>query len=268
MSFPRFRHSVLSSCLCSCVPTIKTTLSSLTPTPSVVDVSVVSQCVTVQHSTLLPREAIESSLYLAGFDLASKPTNLHPLPQAFLADRIRKHVEQCAACAQDLTENTGEKSGLSSDGLLVNSGPPLANAFESEDATAAITHSPSPSLTQVQLSIGGMTCASCVTTITRAAVDIQGVSDVNVDLLGKSASAIVMQPELVDDIVKRVEEIGYECTVVLVEPVVPVRKSDKAGRKGARKVEATNQLDEGPAVADTEQSRRIVAIQINGMFCQ
>jgi len=240
-----------------------------------IDASVVSKCVTITHPTLLSREDIESSLYLAGFDLASKPTDVRPL---FSDDRIRKHVEQCAICAQELAQrvnlNTEEESCPSSirpsDGAI-NTSSRFANAIHSGYATTTTHGSPSP-LTQVLLSISGMTCASCTTAITRAAADIEGVSEVNVDLLGKSASAVVVRPELVDELVKRIEEIGYECTVVLVDSMAPVRKSDKAGRKRMQKMEEINRLARGSTeiltVAESEDSRRTVTIRISGMFCQ
>ena len=261
----------------SCVPTIRYTLSGLPHPPAVVDVSVTSQCVTVQHSALLSREAIESSLYIAGFDLANLPTTMHPLPQAFLTERITKHVEQCAACTQELADkaklNTEKKtrpqsgpSGASSIPLDVTTLDIMR--LEPDHRATAIRHDLSPTRNQVQLSIGGMTCASCVSAITRAVSDLQGVSDVSVNLLGKSASAVVAQPELVDAIVKRVEEIGYECNVVHLDPVNPVKKSEKTRRKP----EAGKQLCEGAMqksnLADFEQTTRIVTIRIDGMFCQ
>ena len=272
-------HNLFNRFLRSCVPTIKDTLSALPHPPTVIDVSVVSQCVTIQHSTLLSLEAIEASLYLAGFNLANRPTTLHPLPQAFLTERITKHVEQCAVCTQELADKAklvaDKKTDLSSGAseVVANRSPRdiAASALklgEPDHIATVIEHDLSPTLNQVQLSIGGMTCASCISAITRAVSDLEGLSDVNVNLLGKSASMVVTRPELVDDIVKRVEEIGYECDVVRVVPVNPPRKSEK----GRRKAEAGNQIYGGAMqklnVVDTEQTPRIVAIQINGMFCQ
>lgn len=178
-----------------------------------------------------------------------------------------KHVKQCAICRQELAEKaqltTEKESNLSSGAskAIANRGPHDISPSglkpeESDHLATAITHDSSPMLSQVQLSIGGMTCASCTSAITHALSDLQGVSDVNVNLLGKSASVVVAQLELVDAIVTRVEEIGYECDVICVDPVGSLQKSE-AGRA----MQKSN-------VVDTELTPRVVAINVNGMICQ
>src|SRR5204863_758950 len=88
----------------------------------------------------------------------------------------------CAICTQEWVEKTKlmaeEKIRPSSDGLseaIVNGSPHLANTTSSnkeeepDHLATTIAHNPSPSLNRVQLSIGGMTCASCISAITCAA---------------------------------------------------------------------------------------------------
>lgn len=100
---------------------------------------------------------------------------------------------------------------------------------------------------QATFSVGGMTCASCVGNVTRAVEEIQGVSNVGVSLVGKSATMTVESEDLVKDIVNAIEEGGYEVELVNIEPIV----------------------DE--SVANNEDSisaSRTVSLRVDGMFCQ
>jgi P-type Cu+ transporter len=95
---------------------------------------------------------------------------------------------------------------------------------------------------RVTLSVGGMTCSSCSGTITKIVSDLQGVSEVAVSFLGRSASAIVDHINLVDVIVETVNDSGYEAEVIGVEPL--------------------NVLDN-----DSISNSRTIALHIDGMFC-
>ncbi|OCH90972.1 hypothetical protein OBBRIDRAFT_695497, partial [Obba rivulosa] len=99
----------LSNLHCSsCVHTIQETLSGLSPPPLEVDVSIVTQTVTVRHPPELSPIAIKVALDEAGFDIAATPTDevIDGPPSSFsrslshlstlLAGKLRKHVEQCA----------------------------------------------------------------------------------------------------------------------------------------------------------------------------
>ena len=96
---------------------------------------------------------------------------------------------------------------------------------------------------RVTLSVGGMTCASCSGTITTMLLDVQGVSEATVSLLGKSASVIVDHTELVEVVVEMVKDCGFEAEVVSVESL------------GALDDETTTDL-------------RTIALRIEGMFCR
>ena len=77
----------------------------------------------------------------------------------------------------------------------------------------------------VRLAVGGMTCVACVRAITDALSEIEGVSDISVNQIGKSASAVVTTADLVEPITTLIEDIGYECKVISVTPVVAVGTS-------------------------------------------
>jgi copper chaperone CopZ len=72
-----------------------------------------------------------------------------------------------------------------------------------------------------------MTCVACVRAITDALSKLEGVSDISVNQLGKSASAVVTSADLVESIKTVIEDIGYECKVVSLTPVVAVGTSGR-----------------------------------------
>lgn len=89
------------------------------------------------------------------------------------------------------------------------------NPNESSDAPSA-----------VQLAVGGMTCVACVRTITDAVSELEGVSEISVNLLGNSASTVVARTALVDSMVTLIKDIGYECQVI---SIVPIKSADASG---------------------------------------
>ncbi|KAJ2980600.1 hypothetical protein NUW54_g10983 [Trametes sanguinea] len=72
---------------------------------------------------------------------------------------------------------------------------------------------------RVDLSVDGMTCASCINTITALLSDIPGVSDIVVSLLGKSATAVVQNRGLVPQLAEAIDDAGYEAVVVSIQPL-------------------------------------------------
>ncbi|KAI0080885.1 heavy metal translocatin [Panus rudis PR-1116 ss-1] len=86
------------------------------------------------------------------------------------------------------------------------------------------------------LSVGGMTCASCSNTITRLCSEIAGVSDVAVDLIGKSASAIIEKKDLTDKLVETIEHAGYDAEVIEVSSLGNERSDTETEHIGPRTV--------------------------------
>lgn len=79
---------------------------------------------------------------------------------------------------------------------------------------------------RIYLSIGGMTCASCVGTVTEKIEEISGTSEVAVDLLGKSACVVIAREELAAVVVEMVEDIGFEAELVSSEPLLAASLSN------------------------------------------
>ena len=84
----------------------------------------------------------------------------------------------------------------------------------------------------VRLAVGGMTCVACSRAITDALSNLEGVSDISVNQVGKSASVVVTSADLVESIATLIEDIGYECKVISVTPIVA------AGTSGRRRTVA------------------------------
>jgi copper chaperone CopZ len=97
----------------------------------------------------------------------------------------------------------------------------------------------------VSLSIGGMTCASCSSTITRLLSEQEGVSDVSVILIGNSASLVVESKELLPTVQDIIESAGFEASVINIEPVGATPNTEEATR-----------------------GQRTVDLRIEGMVCE
>ncbi|KAJ7207170.1 E1-E2 ATPase-domain-containing protein [Mycena pura] len=184
-----------------CVITIELALAALNPPPVSVDVSVVSQAVSIRHIDALSLGAIQSAILDAGFDVDVPQTD----GESF--DRHQKHVQQCVLCR-------GERSDATS--------PP----------------STPPQLLRITLSVGGMSCSSCIVAITRALEDIAGVSDIVVSLLGKSATALINRKELADVVFESIENCGFDAQIMSVEPVASegVQRSSNTTRTTSLRV--------------------------------
>ncbi|KAH9900016.1 hypothetical protein C8Q73DRAFT_611940, partial [Cubamyces lactineus] len=89
----------------SCVKTIQDALTSLSPSPSSVDVSIVTQSVTVKHPRALPPTMIKSAIDNAGYDIMSTPTETRPSPSwseslarlsSLATTKRNRHLDNCA----------------------------------------------------------------------------------------------------------------------------------------------------------------------------
>ncbi|OAT06778.1 Cu2+-exporting ATPase [Blastomyces gilchristii SLH14081] len=92
-------------------------------------------------------------------------------------------------------------------------------------------------------SIGGMTCGSCVGTITRGVQEIPSVTNVVVDLLGSNGKFEFEGIDTLDEIKQTVQGLGYELVVT-----------------------ECAQLKDGKTDGDGPL-HRTVEIQVDGMFC-
>ncbi|KAL4242028.1 cation transport ATPase (P-type) family protein [Abortiporus biennis] len=235
----------LSNLHCSsCVQTIKDALSSLTPSPTSVDISIVTQSVSVRHSLSLSPAEIKSVIDSAGFDIVATPNeaadeysssfaqHLSRLTPLFSQKR-EKHIEHCSLCKAEAAGNhlastnrdkLGEDSSLTLDAdeaALAEKLEKLSEKYVPNTDTVTSPTSPHQDNVphRVSLSIGGMTCASCTNAIQEALSNLSGVSDLKINLLGNSATLVVSSPNLTPIVVNTIEDIGYEAEVVASTPV-------------------------------------------------
>ncbi|KAK4927843.1 hypothetical protein LTR66_016270, partial [Elasticomyces elasticus] len=145
-----------------------------------------------------------------------------------------KHTEQCDQCRREEGGNAdtkeaspvkpieeGDSSTLAS---TLHGGAAVGSAYERARGTGIpfVTIDPLPTapiLYQASMVIGGMTCSSCVGTITHALDQVPWVRTVNVNLLTNSASVLFEGAEHASNMVEIIENIGYEAIVDNVEEV-------------------------------------------------
>lgn len=115
-------------------------------------------------------------------------------------------------------------------------------AFLDEVNALSIPSSPKPTTTGfvTEIAITGMTCGSCVGSVTRGLEELSFVKNVSVNLLSHSGRVEFEGRENLDNIVEKIEDLGYDAAVNSVQSL----ENEKA----------------------TIQARTI-SIQIDGMFC-
>lgn len=200
--------------------------------------SIVSQSVTVEHTPELGVGAIKQALDEAGFDLVTTPQfeslRIHR-PSTHFTDWVKrkreKHAEQCLLCKQ---ETKPEARAGNSDMLACHADPFVKvpsrvdtlnldasvekTTYTENEGPGRNTHRDSGPY-NATFAIGGMTCASCTANVTELTSSIPGVSNVVINLLGKSASATLKERGLVDSFIENVEDGGYDCDLISIEPV-------------------------------------------------
>ena len=170
----------------------------------------------------------------------------------------------CAACTNTITDIASGVPGVSevavnllghSATAIVRNPDAIANlvtaiedagydaeVVESQPIRAAWSNEDGPR--RLTLSVGGMTCAACTTTITNLLSELDGVEDVSVNLLGKSATINIKHEKLVLQVIETIEDAGYDAELVSVEPLIASSDSNE---------------ESGP---------RSIALRVDGMFCQ
>ena len=74
-----------------------------------------------------------------------------------------------------------------------------------------------PSIFRATLSLEGMTCGSCVGTITRGLEELEVVRCINIDLIGCSGVVEFEGKDNLDQILEKVDDLGYDAKVVKIE---------------------------------------------------
>ncbi|RSL62490.1 hypothetical protein CEP54_005675 [Fusarium duplospermum] len=165
-----------------------------------------------------------------------------PSPSAAEAARAA-HLENCEACR---SEATSQDVKHYEDGKLVRTSSKTSDTSTKHSSLPyplqkVVTDTAPSSLWRVTLSVGGMTCAVCVNTITEEIQKYPWISKVVVNLVSNSATIDYTDGDRTQDIIDAIEDLGYDAAI---DQVVNLEEEQKQS------------ADE-----------REVEIRVNGIFC-
>ena len=246
----------------SCVSYAKDVLQSVKGVAKV-HISIADHSIRVEHQGDVG-DKISKELTAAAFEVRhlktsdSKGVIVHEYdPQPFIwwpgvgtlsnSKAQRRHVENCHACKAEAAHNEeASKSkiphlfrrkrrsmnhivqGSNDTGEHLESYPENPAVIDVDGLIQEPSHDPKRDVFKAMISIGGMTCASCVGTITKELESLEITRSVIVSLVANNATVEVEGPKKnVDTIVGAIEDIGYEATLdeVIAPPTTPERDS-------------------------------------------
>nr|XP_019012879.1 uncharacterized protein I206_02375 [Kwoniella pini CBS 10737]OCF51660.1 hypothetical protein I206_02375 [Kwoniella pini CBS 10737] len=125
-----------------------------------------------------------------------------------LEERKRKHLEHCKICQDDL-----KKYGQ----VRIDQNDQSDEVASREKKPAESAQGGKDNVTKTTLSISGMTCASCVNSITTSLKSDPAILEVNINLLG--SSGIIQHKSTISatNLVELIKDIGFEATIVKTE---------------------------------------------------
>ncbi|KAF3001414.1 hypothetical protein E8E13_007417 [Curvularia kusanoi] len=254
----------------SCIEAIRDCLSALQPAPEDVNVSIVAHSVIIRHDAFLRTEDIISALDLAGFEIHSvfqdneaiyESTSASDLenntrawstrldnavsrwtmsPQLEDAENTRKktaHLEQCEQCKM---EQGGVRLGSEEASAMDFKAMPVVKTTSKISIDESNVETPArKGPHRATLALSGMTCSSCVSSITHALKQLPTVHAANVTLLTNSAVVVFGEGGTIEDVVDAVEDCGFGVTVESIEEVsANVRNHQAQNRKQAENWQA------------------------------
>ncbi|KAK6908061.1 hypothetical protein I203_102062 [Kwoniella mangroviensis CBS 8507] len=131
-----------------------------------------------------------------------------------LEDRKKKHLEHCKICQDELA---GHDIAL---GQVQEAQPSQGVDLPLENDRISSTQNnkdDEAGLIKTTLSIEGMTCASCVNSITSSLKSLPGIISVNINLLGSSGIVRHRPFTTPQDVANLIEDIGFEAQVIKSE---------------------------------------------------
>ncbi|WPG98649.1 Hypothetical protein R9X50_00144200 [Acrodontium crateriforme] len=238
---------LLSNLHCpSCVVAAKDAIQSA-HTVLWISPNVITSVVTVEHNDTITVEQLKSTLEGAGFDVCgisapttdaggqsaiatssaqydgildniSNPTSVLSQWIAPVNDstgnslsrdhRARIHLQTCKKCRSSETYGSDENTYGDKKPLHGFSDPKEVERRESVPAAT-----PYAGIRRATLSIGGITCAVCVNTITDEVSKLDWVSNITVSLVTNSATVDFIDENNLDNLLGTIEDLGYDATV-------------------------------------------------------
>ncbi|XPS93520.1 hypothetical protein M3J09_002866 [Ascochyta lentis] len=155
----------------------------------------------------------------------------------FCEENMRKktvHLEQCEQCKAeqggvvlDLNQNSTSNDKVqmtvatspkhSSDGTISSQLKP-----SDRQSLASTESTSSPSTYKATLALSGMTCSSCVGSITHALEQLVSVHTVNINLLTNSGVVIFDGKHNIKGITETIEDCGFDASVEKLEDIEPI----------------------------------------------
>jgi heavy metal translocating P-type ATPase len=141
------------------------------------------------------------------------------------ASPYETNITESQLRAKDNAEKASIHGGNLSEGLS-----------STKDAFIVIDSVASRDLYKATLGITGMTCSSCVSSITRAVQQLPWVRSIDVNLLTNSGTVVFHGKDRVDEIVEAIEDAGFDVTVenltaaprlAFPEPVTQLQQSNR-----------------------------------------
>ena len=236
----------------SCVSYVKDILNPL-PNLVSIDISIADHTIRIQHQGSSTTSTILKELQDAAFDVEhvkvcdgpgsvineyDTTRQISKTPRwsstLFMPKAQRKHIENCNACKEETMRKNmrslggamPSRSRFLSRSRTTKTRPDTPNekpfvidvdaqpTQEHKDATEAAE------TFKAMISIGGMTCASCVGTITKELDTVEFVTSASVSLVANNATISFKGPrDNVDKIVEAIEDLGYEAVLDEVQPL-------------------------------------------------
>ncbi|KAF2196980.1 copper-transporting P-type ATPase [Delitschia confertaspora ATCC 74209] len=134
-------------------------------------------------------------------------------------EKRQRHAEHCDQCRAE----AGGVRSTSSEHLHLPLKPQPAFTLTEKattppaDSFIRIDSLSTPTWCKATLSISGMTCSSCVSSITHAVEQLPWVRSIDVNLLTASGSVIFDGKHRIEEIVEAIEDVGFDATVEIVE---------------------------------------------------
>ncbi|KAF4981312.1 hypothetical protein FZEAL_2845 [Fusarium zealandicum] len=127
------------------------------------------------------------------------------------------HLRNCEACRSEATrQNASEPHDPKQQLVKVSSQTSDLSAARSplpHPLQQVVTDTARPSSWRVTLSVGGMTCAVCVNTITQEIQKYPWITNVVVNLVSNSATVDYTDGDRTQEIVDAIEDLGYEAAI-------------------------------------------------------
>ena len=198
----------------SCVSNIEESLRSLSPAPDSISTSIVSQTVTICHTGALPRREIMDALVDVGFEIEKVSTGDGDGEDDIMQDEARTSSSYSRECRRNSWASAKLNGKMECQKHIDNCDMCRAEVAASRASLAGVHVESEPqTLVTATLSVSGMTCSSCVTTISECLNAFPWVESASVNLITASTQVVFWGPNHLSAVVEAIENLGYDAEV-------------------------------------------------------